>query len=419
MKHLLMLLAAAVTLPAAATHFTINDAAGDDKVVVPDSTGFTFKDIKVVRTGPVRDQNKSGTCWCFCTTSFLEDEVMRKGGPELDLSEMFSVRHCYDDKAKKYVSMDGTINFAQGGAAADVIYVLRNYGVVPESVYSGLNYGEEKHNHYEMADALQAYLKAILKKGNKNLSSAWKKGYDGILDAYFGELPTEFTVDGKKFTPKSYAEYLDLNPDDYINITSFTHHPFYQPFALEIADNWLWDQSQNVPIEELKAIVDNAIDTGYSVVWAADVSEGGFKWRQGYALLPEKKTGADLEGSELSRWVQLSDKDREAATFDIKGPVKEQKVTQESRQKMFENKETTDDHGMVIVGIAEDQEGNRYYKVKNSWDTNQLYGGYFYVSEPYFLAKTMSIMVNKESIPEKIAKKMNITPKAPVRKGKK
>ena len=407
MKHILILAALCASMTAGATHYTAFDGAGDDKVVCPDSTGFKFKDIKTVRTGSVKDQNKSGTCWCFCTTSFLEDEIMRKGGPELDLSEMFAVRHCYDDKAKKYVSMDGKINFAQGGAAADVIYVLRNYGVVPESVYSGLNYGEEKHSHYEMADALQAYLDAILHKGNKNLTTAWKAGYDGILNAYFGELPKEFTVDGKKYTPQSYAKALGLNPDDYINITSYTHHPFYTPFALEVADNWLWDKSQNVPMDELKAIVDNAINNGYSVVWAAAVSEGGFKWRQGYAVLPEKKTGADLEGSELSRWVQLSDKDREAATYDIKGPVKEMKVTQEMRQKMFENKETTDDHGMVIVGIAEDQEGNRYYKVKNSWDTNQLYGGYFYVSEPYFLAKTLSVMVNKEAIPSKIAKKFN------------
>lgn len=406
MKHLLLLAALGAALPAAATHFTAFDNAGaDDKVVIPDSTGFKFTDIKVIPTGPVRDQNKSGTCWSFCTTTFLEDEVRRQGGPEVDLSEMFTVRHCYDDKAKKYVWMDGTINFAQGGAAGDVIYVLRNYGVVPEDVYSGLNYGEEKHSHYETADALKSYLDAILKKGNKKLSTAWKTGYDGILDAYFGQLPAEFTVGGKKYTPQSYAKALKLDPDNYINITSFTHHPFYEPFALEVADNWLWEKSQNVPMEELKAIVDNSIEQGYTVVWAADVSEGGFKWRQGYALMPEKKSGADLEGSELARWVQLSDKDRESATFDIKGPVKEQTITQEIRQQMFENKETTDDHGMVIVGIAQDQEGNRYYKVKNSWDTNQLYGGYFYVSEPYFLAKTMSIMVNKDAVPKAIAKK--------------
>lgn len=242
------------------------------------------------------------------------------------------------------------------------------------------------------------------------MSTAWQKGFDGILDAYFGELPTEFTVDGKKYTPQSYAKALGLNPDDYINITSFTHHPFYQPFALEVADNWLWDQSQNVPIDELQAIVDNAIENGYTVVWAADVSEGGFKWKDGVALMPEVKTGDNLEGSELARWVKLSDKERENSTYDFHGPVKEMTVTQENRQEMFDNKQTTDDHGMVIVGIAEDQEGNKYYKVKNSWDTNQIYDGFFYCSVPYFRAKTMSIMVNKESVPEKIAKKIGIAP---------
>ncbi len=407
MKHILLWAAVCASLSASATHYTATDvaSAGDDKVVVPDSTGFKFKDIKVVRTGAVRDQNKSGTCWCFCTTTFLEDEIMRKGGPELDLSEMFTVRHCYHDKALKYISMDGKVNFAQGGGAADVIYSLRNYGIVPESVYSGLNYGEEKHNHYELEDVLKSYLGAVLRNGNKKLSTAWVNGFDAILDAYFGKLPEQFTVDGKTYTPLSYAKALGLNADDYISITSYTHHPFYTSFPLEVADNWLWAPSTNVPMEEMQAIVDNAINNGYTVVWAADVSEGGFKWRQGYALMPEKKTGSDLEGSELARWVQLSDKDRENATFDIKGPVKEITVTQEMRQRMFEDKETTDDHGMVIVGIAEDQEGNRYYKVKNSWDTNQLYGGYFYVSMPYFLAKTLNILVNKEAVPKDIARK--------------
>lgn len=404
MKQFLMLAALAVTLSASATDYTSFRAGADAaKAENPDSTGFTFKDIKTVKTGPVRDQNKSGTCWSFCTTTFLEDEIMRKGGPEMDLSEMYSVRKCYEDKAKKYISMDGKVNFAQGGGAPDVIYVLRNYGIVPEEAYTGLNYGEEKHDHYEMEGALTSYLNQLLKR--KKLSTAWQKGFDGILDAYLGETPTEFTYNGKKYTPQSFAKFLNLNPDDYINITSYTHHPFYEPFAMEIADNWLWAKSMNVPMNDLTAIVDNAINNGYSVVWAADVSEPGFKWRKGYAVLPEKKTGKDLQGSELSRWVTLSDKEREDATYDIKGPVKEVTVTQEMRQEMFNNKETTDDHGMVIVGIAEDQEGNKYYKVKNSWDTNQIYGGYFYVSKPYFLAKTLGIMVNKESIPSNISKK--------------
>lgn len=383
-------------------------SSADDKVVVPDSTGFKFTDIKVIKTTPVKDQNRTGTCWCFSGNSFFEDEILRKGGGEQDLSEMFVVRHCYLDKADKYIRMDGTVNFAQGGSSLDVPYVWKRYGAVPEEVYAGLEYGEDAHSHYEMAEAMKAYLDVIKRNPNKKLSTAWKKGFEGILDAYFGKVPETFTYNGKTYTPQSYAKEMGLVADDYIPVTSWTHHPFYETFALEVADNWIWGQYHNVPIEELKAIVDNAIDNDYSVVWAADVSEGGFKWRNGYALLPEKTDEKSLEGTELARWTQLSDKDREMSRFDIKGPVKEETVTQESRQAGFDNKETTDDHGMVIVGRAVDQEGNKYYKVKNSWNTNQLYNGYIYVSEPYFLAKTIDILVNREAIPKDIARKMKL-----------
>ena len=374
----------------------------------PDSTGFEFTDIKLVKTTPVKDQNKSGTCWSFAGVSYFEDEIMRKGGEELNLSEMFIVRQCYLDKAKKYVRMGGTINFAQGGSILDIPYVWENYGAIPDEVYAGLNYGEVKHDHYEMFDVLDGYLKGVLKRGTKKLSTAWLAGFEAILDAYLGKVPESFEYNGKTYTPESYAKELGLKIDDYVAVTSFTHHPFYKPFALEVADNWLWGEYNNVPMEELKAIVDNAIDKGYSICWAADVSEGGFKWTKGYAVIPQEVNAADMDGTELSRWVKLSDKEREEQRFEINGPVKEQVITQESRQKGFDNFETTDDHGMTIVGIATDQEGNRYYKVKNSWDTNQIYDGFFYVSEPYFLAKTLSILVNKEAIPSDILKKMTL-----------
>ena len=240
---------------------------------------------------------------------------------------------------------------------------------------------------------------------NKKLSSAWKKGYSGILDSYLGEIPETFTYQGKQYTPQSYAKSLGINIDDYLAFTSFSHHPFYESFALEVADNWLWGQYKNVKIEELKTIVDNALNNGYSIAWAADVSEGGFKWRDGYAILPHAKSSDNLDGTELARWVKLSNADREKEKFNFKGPVEEMTITQESRQEMFDNFETTDDHGMVIVGTATDQKGNKYYKVKNSWDTNQIYNGYFYVSEPYFLAKTMSILVNKDAVPKNIINK--------------
>lgn len=374
--------------------------------IASDSVKFEFTDIKVIPTTSVKDQNKSGTCWCFAGTSFFEDEIVRKGGDSLDISEMFTVRKCYEDKAERFIRLYGETNFAAGGSALDVPYVWERYGAVPEEVYSGLQYGENKHVHGELDAALKAYLQAVVAKPNKKLTTAWRKGLKGILDAYFGELPETFEYKGKTYTPKTYAESLGLNMKDYVALTSFTHHPFYTQFAVEVPDNWLWGQYWNVPMDELKAIVDNAIDKGYTVVWAADVSEGGFKWTDGVALMPKGKTEGDMTDTELSRWVKLSDKDRQNDKYDFKGPVEEIVVTQELRQEMFDNQETTDDHGMEIVGIAKDQNGNRYYKVKNSWDTNQVYDGFFYVSEPYFLAKTVDILVNREAIPGVIAKKL-------------
>lgn len=387
---------------------TISMSALADDIPAADSTGFTFTDIKLIKTTPVKDQNKSGTCWCFSGLSFYENEILRKTGKEMDLSEMFVVRHCYDDKADKYVRMYGTTNFAQGGSGLDVPYVWENYGIIPEDAYRGLNYGEEKHSHYEMAEALTSYLQSIVKKPGKRISTAWRKGFNGVLDAYLGELPETFTYEGKTYTPKSFAASLPIDINDYVAITSFTHHPFYKPFILEVADNWLSGQYYNVPLDEMKQIVDNALDNGYSINWAADVSEGGFKWKDGYAHIPKGKTEADMDGTELARWVKLSDKDREEEKYKTKGPVEEIEVTQELRQEMFDSQETTDDHGMVIIGKAVDQNGNHYYKVKNSWDTNQIYNGYFYVSEPYFLAKTVNIYVNKEAVPTTILNKLNL-----------
>ena len=379
----------------------------DDKKVANDSTGgFKFTDVKNVKTTSVKDQNKTGTCWSFSGISFLEDEILRKTGKEVDLSEMFIVRHCYNDKADKYIRMNGTINFAQGGSTLDVPYVMDNYGLVPEGAYRGLEYGEEKHDHSELEGAFTSFISSINR--TKKKSPAWKKAFNGMLDAYLGVLPETFEYDGKTYTPKSFAESLGLKATDYIPVTSFTHHPFYDSFALEVADNWLWAKYHNIPLEEMKAIVDNALDNGYSVAWAADVSEPGFKWIKGYALMPKKKDQKDMSGTELARWVKLSDKERENENNEIKGPREEIPVTQELRQQMFDAQETTDDHGMVIVGKAIDQNGNKYYKVKNSWDTNHVYGGFFYVSEPYFLAKTLDIVVNREAIPKDIAKKMKI-----------
>lgn len=404
-KFITLALGAALSASAFASDYQA--PAAEPQIENPDSTGFKFTDVKINKTGSVKDQNKSGTCWAFSGLSTLEDNVMRKGGPELDLSEMFVVRNAYIDKAKKFMRMNGAINFAQGGSWGDVLNMTSLYGAMPEEAYSGLNYGEDKHSHYEMADALEAYLRAVLSRGTKNkkLTTAWLPGFIGILDAYLGKVPENFTYNGKTYTPAQWAKEMGLEPENFVNITSYTHHPFYENFILEIPDNWAWTESMNVPMEDMQRIVDNALEKGWTVMWAADVSEGGFKWNKGYALLPEDKDQKDMTDTELSRWVKLSDKDRESSRFDIKGPVKEKAVTQESRQKTFDNFETTDDHGMVIVGTAVDQEGNKYYKVKNSWDTNQLYDGFLYVSMPFFLEKTLGVGVHNDAIPADIRKK--------------
>ena len=404
-KFITLALGAALSASAFASDYQA--PAAEPQIENPDSTGFKFTDVKINKTGSVKDQNKSGTCWAFSGLSTLEDNVMRKGGPELDLSEMFVVRNAYIDKAKKFMRMNGTINFAQGGSWGDVLNMTSLYGAMPEEAYSGLNYGEDKHSHYEMADALEAYLRAVLSRGTKNkkLTTAWLPGFIGILDAYLGKVPENFTYNGKTYTPSQWAKEMGLEPENFVNITSYTHHPFYENFILEIPDNWAWTESMNVPMEDMQRIVDNALEKGWTVMWAADVSEGGFKWNKGYALLPEDKDQKDMTDTELSRWVKLSDKDRESSRFDIKGPVKEKTVTQEARQKTFDNFETTDDHGMVIVGTAVDQEGNKYYKVKNSWDTNQLYDGFLYVSMPFFLEKTLGVGVHNKAIPADIRKK--------------
>ena len=394
MKRMLTMLALSAAVAGASA---MPAPAGIPDIITPDSTGFTFTDVISLPTTPVKNQNKSGTCWCFAGTSMLEEDILRRGGEELDLSEMYWVRQNYIDKARKYVSMDGKINFAQGGGFADVLEAAELYGAVPEEVYTGLNYGEDKHSHYEMADALKAYLDAIIGRDG-TLTDAWLNGFIGILDAYLGAVPEEFTYNGKKYTPQSFARAISLKPEEFVSVTSYTHHPFHTWFPLEIADNWRWSQSYNVPMEEMKQMVDDALAAGYTVGWSADVSEPGWQWKKGYALLPREKGPEDLSENEAAKWDQLSDKERKALSYEISGPVEEREVTQASRQKHFENKETTDDHGMVIIGVATDQEGNRYYKVKNSWDTNQLYGGYIYVSEPYFLDKTIGITLNRAAV---------------------
>ena len=372
-----------------------------------DNDGYQFTTVKEVKISPVKNQNRTGTCWCFSGLGFLESELLRMGKGEYDLSEMFIVNHSYKDKADKYVRLHGYLNFAQGGSFGDVLYAAKHYGLVPESVMNGLNYGENMHVHGEMESAAANYLKAIIKNPNRKLSTAWKKGFDGIIDAYLGELPEKFTYNGKEYTPKSFAEELGLNIDDYVSLTSFTHHPFYSAFPIEVQDNWRWDLSYNLPIDELMQVFDNAINNGYPIAWASDVSEKGFS-RNGVAVAADIES-MERSGSDQDRWLGLSQtqKDQEIKKM-LEKPCQEIKVTQELRQEEYDNYKTTDDHGMLIYGIAKDQTGKKFYMVKNSWGTDNKYKGTWYASETFVAFKTMNIVVHKNAIPKEIRAKLGI-----------
>lgn len=369
--------------------------------------GYKFTIVKQVPGTPVKDQFRSGTCWSFSGLGFVENELLRMGKGEYDLSEMWLVRNCYAAKAEKYVRLQGNFNFGGGGGSFDIFWVMNNFGFVPEEAYAGLQYGEPKHVHGELDALAKSYVDVIVKNPNKKLSTAWKKGFDGILDAYLGVKPEKFTYKGVEYTPASFAKSLALNPDDYISFTSYTHHPFYSKFILEIPDNWLWEESYNIPMDEMEQIIDNAINTGYTVNWGADVSEKGFQYNKGVAVIPQTDV-AVLSNSEKAKWTELTAKERESMFYNLEKPVVEQTITQEMRQVAFDNYQTTDDHGMVIEGIAKDQLGNKFYLVKNSWSADGIYKGYFYASRPFVQYKTMNIMVHKNAIPLEIQKKLGL-----------
>jgi bleomycin hydrolase len=367
--------------------------------------GYVFTKVTEVTATSVKNQFKSGTCWSFSGLALLEAEILRTKKIEVDLSDMWVVRHAYYEKAIRYIRFHGTNNFGGGGAFHDVTNMIRKYGIVPEGVYNGLNYGTEGHVHGELDDVLKAYVDAVLKNSNKELSTAWLAGFNGILDAYFGPVPEKFTWEGKEYTPQSYAASLGIVPDDYIVLTSFTHAPFYKPFVLELPDNWAHDVAYNVPLAELEEVIDYALKNGFTVAWASDVSEKGFSWRSGVAIVPEVKL-EDMAGTERERWEKLSPSEREKEIYKFEKPISEMQITQENRQKAFDNHTTTDDHGMLLTGIYNDQNGTKYYKVKNSWDVTNVYEGYFYASRAFVLFKTTDIMIHKDALPKTIAKKL-------------
>lgn len=369
--------------------------------------GYQFTTVKEVKITPVKNQNRTGTCWSFSGVGLIEAELLRTGKGEYNLSEMFIANHSYKDKADKFVRLHGKLNFAQGGSFADVIYVFKHYGAVPADLYKGLEYGENTHVHGELSEIATAYVNAVIKNPDKKLSTAWKKGFDGVIDTYLGKLPETFTYQGKQYTPKSFGESLGLNFDDYVSLTSYTHHPFYSQFPLEIEDNWRWAQSYNLPIHELMEVFDHAINNGYAIAWGSDVSERGFT-RNGIAVAADIEA-LESSGSDQARWVGLSRTEKEAEIRKmVEKPCKEIEVTQELRQQAYDNYQTTDDHGMLIYGIAKDQTGKKFYMVKNSWGTESKYKGLWYASERFVAYKTMNIVLHKDALPKAIKSKLGI-----------
>ena len=369
-----------------------------------DAPQYNFTTVKENPVTSIKNQYRSGTCWCYSALSFIESEILRTKGIETDLSEMFVVGRSYHDRAVKYVRLDGHLNFAAGSSFGDVLHVIDDYGIIPQSVYSGFNYGTEMPEQNELDAVLKGYVDAARRNPNKKLTTAWVNGLDGILDAYFGEAPETFTVDGVEYTPESYRDFLGINYEDYVNITSFTHHPFYEPFIIEVCDNWRWDSAYNLPMEEMMEVIYNAIDKGYTIAWGSDVSETGFT-RDGLAVMPDVKAKATA-GSDQERWVG---KATEVEKEEVKAELpKEMTITQEMRQEGYDRKTTTDDHGMHIYGTAVDQNGTKYFLVKNSWGVTGKYDGIWYASDAFVRYKTLNIVVHKDALPKHIAKKLGI-----------
>lgn len=385
--------------------------SAQEYVTNQEGSKYKLEKIAHLDATPVLSQGYTGTCWSFSALSFFESELIRKGmeNPPV-LSEMFVVRKAYEGKADKYIRIDGKINFSQGGAFFDIPWVIQHYGIVPQSVYTGLKEDQESYNHSELFSVVNGYVQGVKKystglSSGATLSYTWKDGLSGILDAYFGKVPEKFTYEGTEYTPKSFAEHLEFNIEDYVSITSYTNHPFYSSFFLAIPDNWNWGASYNVPLDDLVRITEEALKNGYTIAWGADVSEKGFNFRKGLAIVPEDPSTIQTKGKDNE---YFSDSGSEKHSNAFMEPVKEKVITQEMRQIGYDNKTTTDDHGMHIVGLYKGANGEKYFLVKNSWGTGNYPKGYLYVSEHYFRYKTMNIYIHKDGIPKDIRKKLDL-----------
>ena len=369
--------------------------------------GFQFTTVKENPITSIKNQNQSGTCWAFSSLSFFESELLRMGKGEFDLCEMYLAHKTYEDRAKASVRMHGDISFSQGGSFYDAVYCMKHYGMIPQDAMPqpGTLYGDTLPNHNELFNIAEAYVNAVAKGSQKKLSPVWFNGLNAIYDSYLGVVPEKFNHNGKEYTPKTYMESLGLDMNDYVSLTSYTHHPFYEQFVIEVQDNWRWGLSYNLPLDEFMETMDYAVKNGFTFAWGSDVSETGFT-RNGIAVCPDVKKGADLTGSDMARWTGLSATDRRNEL--TSRPLPEIEVTQEMRQEAYDNWETTDDQGMLIYGIAKDQNGKEYFMVKNSWGFSGKYKGIWYASKAFVAYKTMNILIHKDGIPKKIAKKLGL-----------
>ena len=400
-KVLLLTLAILTTLGASAQGEKKQEKKKENKPV--------FTTIKESKITSIKNQNRSGTCWDYSTLGFFEAEILKATGKTYDLCESFVANKTYMDRAIQVVRLHGDCQFAQGGSVYDPLYCIQHYGICPEEAmpFPGSLYGDSLNNFNEFFSLLEPYVAAVAKNKSQKLSTQWKVGLQGILDAYLGKCPENFTYQGKNYTPKSFAASLGLDWNNYVSFTSYTHHPFWTAFAVEVQDNWRNPLSWNVPLDDMMRIIDNAIGQGYTVAWGGDVSEEGFT-RQGLAYAYDTKKMESLAGSDMARWLKLSKTKKEGLVDSLGCNVPELKPTQEIRQQRFDNWELTDDHGMLIFGIAKDQNGKEYYMVKNSWGETGDYKGIWYMTKTFIAANTMDFMVNKNAVPKDIRKKLGI-----------
>ena len=388
----------------------LSASAAKKKEAAKDANKPVFTTIKENPITSMKDQNRSGTCWDYSTLSYFESEILKATGKTYDLCESFVANKTYMERAIQVVRYHGDCQFAQGGSAEDVLHTLKTHGIVPEGAmpFPGSLYGDSLNNFNEFFSLLEPYVSAIAKSSAKKISNQWKVGLQGILDAYLGQCPEKFTYEGKEYTPKTFMASLGINLDDYVSITSYTHHPFYTAFAVEVQDNWRFPLSYNLPMDEMMQIIDNAINEGYTVAWGGDVSEDGFT-RQGLAYAVDaKKTQQSLQGSDMARWLKMTATKKRDIIDSLGCKVPEIVPTQEMRQERFDNWELTDDHGMQIYGVAKDQNGKEYYMVKNSWGETGTYKGTWYMTKAFIAANTMDFLINKNVIPAEIRKKLGI-----------